>query len=282
MAADANVIAGGQRYRIRTAEERRRAFASASRHTKFVNFLRKALPVFALLVLATYFISTRLATSISIGDMNASIEGFEVKDGNLRMVNPKLEGADKKNGKYVIGADYADQDIKNPNLIKLHAIKADLAAIDGGWSRMTAVRGRFDNKTGRLVMQDKIDIATSSGVSGTLTHATLDTKNQVIRSHRPVSFVLPNGTIRANALTFYSAKHTLTFRGKVAVHMVRPKKEAETAKAAPAAQNVAPQDVAPPDVVPQNTPPPSPKAEEPGEVTLPPLPGEDGAGPSVP
>jgi lipopolysaccharide export system protein LptC len=262
MAADANVIAGGERYRIRTVEERRRAFASATRHTKFVNFLRKALPIFAVLVLATYFISTRLATSISIGDMNASIEGFEVKDGNLRMVNPKLEGADKKNGKYVIGADYADQDIKNPNLIKLHAIKADLAAIDGGWSRMTAVRGRFDNKNGRLVMQDKIDIATSSGVSGVLTHATLDTKNQVIRSHRPVSFVLPNGTIRANALTFYSTKHTLTFRGKVAVHMVRPKKEAETAKAAP---------------TPQDAPPPQ-KAEEAGEVTLPPLPGEDGAG----
>ena len=76
-------------------------------------------------------------------------------------------------------------------------------------------------------MQDKIDIATSSGVSGALTHATLDTKNQIIRSHRPVSFVLPNGTVRANALTFYSAKHTLTFRGKVAVHIVRPKKEAK-------------------------------------------------------
>jgi hypothetical protein len=126
-------------------------------------------------------------------------------------------------------------------------------------------------------MQDKIDIATSSGVSGTLTHATLDTKNQVIRSHRPVSFVLPNGTIRANALTFYSAKHTLTFRGKVAVHMVRPKKEAETAKAAPATQNAAPQDVAPQDVAPQNVAPPPQKAEEPGEVILPPLPGEDGA-----
>lgn len=270
MAADANVIAGGQRYRFRTAEERRRAFASATRHTKFVNFLRKALPAFAVLVLATYFISTRLATSISIGDMNASIEGLEVKDGNLRMVNPKLEGADKKNGKYVIGADYADQDIKNPNLIKLHGIKADLAAADGGWSRMRAVRGRFDNKTGRLVMQDKIDIATSSGVSGALTHATLDTKNQIIRSHRPVSFVLPNGTIRANALTFYSSKHTLTFRGKVAVHIVRPKKEAEAAKPTPAAL----QDV-----------PTPPEAAGPGEVTLPPLPeegGAQGAAPSVP
>jgi lipopolysaccharide export system protein LptC len=267
MAADANVIAGGQRYRIRTAEERRRAFVSATRHTKLVNFLRKALPFFAVLVLAAYFISTRLATTISIGDMNASIEGLEVKDGNLRMVNPKLEGADKKNGKYVIGADYADQDIKNPNLIKLHAIKADLAAADGGWSRMTAVRGRFDNKTGRLVMQDKIDIAASSGVSGTLTHATLDTKNQIIRSHRPVSFVLPNGTIRANAMTFYSSKHTLTFRGKVRAHIVRPNKEAEAAKPAPAA--------------PQSVPTP-PEAAAPAEVTLPPLPEERGAQTAAP
>jgi lipopolysaccharide export system protein LptC len=286
MAADAaNVMAGGQRYRIRTAEERRRAFVSATRHTKFVNFLRKALPVFALLLLATYFISTRLATNISIGDMNASIQGFEVKDGNLRMVNPKLQGADKKNGKYVIGADYADQDIKNPNLIKLHAIKADLAAVDGGWSRMTAVRGRFDNKTGRLVMQDKIDIATSTGISGVLTHATLDTKNQVIRSHRPVSFVLPNGTIKAHALTVYSAKRTLTFRGKVAVHIVRPQKEAEPVKAAPAAQTAPVPQAAPPPAPRAEEPgevalPPAPMVEEPGEVALPPLPGENGAGQS--
>lgn len=292
MAADANVIAGGGRYRVRTAEERLRAFASAERHTKRVNFLRKALPVFALLVLATYFISTRLGVGISIGDMKASVEGIEIVDGNLRMVNPKLEGADKKSGKYVIGADYADQDVKNPNLIKLHAIKADLAALDGGWSRMRATRGRFDNKTGRLVMQDKIDIATSSGITGALTHATLDTKNQIIRSHRPVSFVLPNGTVKANALTFYSAKHTLTFRGKVNVHIVRPKKEEKPANAAPAAPQNAP---APnlPEAAPAGAValpplpeagaasdmalPPLPKTGAAGEVTLPPLPGESGA-----
>lgn len=290
MAADANVVAGGQRYRVRTAEERLRAFASAARHTKRVNFLRKSLPVFALLVLASYFISTRLGVSVSIGDMEASVEGLEIVDGNLRMVNPKLEGADKKSGKYVIGADYADQDVKNPNLVKLHAIKADLADLDGGWSRMTATRGKFDNKTGRLVMQDKIDIATSSGVSGALTHATLDTKNQIIRSHRPVSFVLPNGTVRANALTLYSAKHTLTFRGKVAVHIVRPEKRTEPAKGAPAAPQNAPNppqagaagEVALPPLPEAGTTgevalPPLPETGTTGEVTLPPLPEESGA-----
>ena len=132
---------------------------------------------------------------------------------------------------------------------------------------MRATRGRFDNKTGRLVMQDKIDIATSSGISGALTHATLDTKNQIIRSHRPVSFVLPNGTVTANALTFYSAKSTLTFRGKVNVHIVRPKKEEKPANAAPAA--------------PQNVPS-VPKAGASGVQTAPPLPETGTTGVALP
>jgi lipopolysaccharide export system protein LptC len=158
------------------------------------------------------------------------------------MVNPKLQGADKKNGKYVIGAEYADQDVRNPTLIKLHAIKADLSAPDGGWSRMTAVRGAFDSKAERLVMQEKITIATSSGITGELKHASLNAKTQTLRSHRPVWFNLPNGSISAGALTFHSAESTLTFRGKVRVHMIREKK---AGKSEPAGQTQTPAAVPP-------------------------------------
>jgi lipopolysaccharide export system protein LptC len=235
MAIEANIVPGSQRYRVRTSEERERAFAKAARHSRIVVVLRKALPVLALLVLASYFVSAQL--SVNVGDLTASIDGVEVADGNLRMTNPKLKGADKKNGKYVIGADYADQDIKSPNIIKLHAIKADIAAPDGGWSRMEANRGVYNSKSERLVMQDRITIATSSGVTGELIHASLDTKNQILRSHRPVSFVLPNGTVKAQALTLQSAAHTLTFRGKVRVHIVRPPKQEKPAQAqAPSVQ----------------------------------------------
>ena len=239
MAIEANIVPGSRLYRIRTAEERVRAFTKAERHSRMVAILRKVLPVFAVLVLASYFISTRL--SVNVGDLTASIDGIEVADGNLRMTNPKLKGADKKNGHYIIGADYADQDVKNPSIIKLHAIKADIAAPDGGWSRMEAIRGVYNSKSERLVMQDRITIATSSGVTGELIRASLDTKNQVLRSHRPVSFVLPNGTVKAGALTLRSAAHTLTFRGKVRVHIVKPPKQTKPAKAeAPAAQVVPP------------------------------------------
>ena len=239
MAIEANIIPGSQRYRLRSADERVRLFTKAERHSRLVAILRKALPVFAVLVLASYFISTRL--SVNVGDLTASIDGVEVADGNLRMTNPKLKGADKKNGQYVIGADYADQDMKSPNIIKLHAIKAELSAADGGWSRMNAVRGVYDSKIERLVMQEKITLATSTGVTGELKNASLDTKNQILRSHQPVSFVLPNGTITSRALTLQSADHTLTFRGKVKVHVGRtPKDAAKAADQAPSAPALPP------------------------------------------
>ena len=241
MAVDATVASGNRHYVVRSPGEQARAFASAARHSRVVRFLRKTLPVFAVLVLASYFISAQLGMSVDIGDLSASIDGVEIADGNLRMINPKLEGADKKNGKYVIGADYADQDVRDPTMIKLHALKADLAATDGGWSRMRAIRGVFNSKTERLVMQEKITVATSSGITGELKHASLNAKTQTLRSHRPVSFVLPNGTVNASALTFNSAQSVLTFRGKVRVHILKKEKpNEESAKPAPAARAVLP------------------------------------------
>jgi lipopolysaccharide export system protein LptC len=259
MAIEANIIAGGQGYLVRSAEESVRAFARAERHTRLVHFLRKALPVLAVLVLFSYFITSRLGVSISVGDLSASIDGIQVADGNLRMTNPKLSGADKKNGKYVIGADYADQDMKDPKIIKLHAIKAELSSADGGWSRMNAVRGVFNSKSERLVMQDKITVATSSGITGELKHASLMAKTQTLRSHRPVSFTLPNGRVSAGALTFRSSDSTLTFRGKVRVHVV--KKEAVPKQAAPMA------------TAPQEAPPKEAETAEPAApLVVPPLP----------
>ena len=118
-------------------------------------------------MLAGYFISSSL--SVTVGDVTASISGVEVNNGALRMTNPKFQGTDKKNGAYVVSAEYADQDLKNPKVIRLHAIKANLSTPSGSWSRMDAVRGVFNSEADRLVMQEKITVATSSGVTGELT-----------------------------------------------------------------------------------------------------------------
>jgi lipopolysaccharide export system protein LptC len=220
---EAEFAPAGQRYRVRTPQESERAFRAAARHSRWVALLRKALPALALTVFAGYFITSRL--SVTVGGVTASVSGVEVKDGMLRMVKPTLKGVDKKQGAYVVNADYADQDMKNPKLVRLHAIKAELSTQAKGWSRLEAVRGIFDSGSERLVMQDDIRVSTSSGLAGKLTYATLDTQSQIIRSHVPVAFDLPNGSVRASAMTLNSKAKTLTFRGKVRVHIKKVGKD---------------------------------------------------------
>jgi hypothetical protein len=58
-------------------------------------------------------------------------------------------------------------------------------------------------------------------------------KTQTLRSHQPVTFVLTNGSVKANAMTLESGKHTLTFRGKVLVHLIKPQDDAKDAARKP-------------------------------------------------
>jgi len=233
MAYEANLAGAHARHRVRTATERARAMRSAKRHSVAVRLLRRVLPALALLVLGAYFFSTRM--NVHVGGIAASIDGMEIADGALRMLNPTMRGTDEKNGDYVIKADYADQDVANPNQVKLNTIKADVTnKSTGGWSRMRAVRGKFDSKKERLILKDRITLATSTGVTGELLYATLDMKNSILRSHNPVKLDTPNGTIRANAMTLYSGENKIVFRGQVAVHL-KPQK----GKAAGAAKQAA-------------------------------------------
>lgn len=251
MAYEANLAGAGGHHRVRTPEERARAFRNAARHSRLVSILRRALPALAVLVLAAYFASTRM--NVTVGDVTASIDGMEIADGALRMLNPTLKGSDKKNGDYVVRADYADQDIESPNLIKLHAIKADVTNPSGGWSKMQAVRGKFDSKAERLIMKDRITITTSSGVTGELSYATLDMASQTLRSHNPVFFKLTNGTVRANALTLRSSENTLVFRGNVAVQLGGSERTAPAIDDAPSLPPSLPQSG--PASLPQSGPP---------------------------
>ena len=81
-------------------------------------------------------------------------------------------------------------------------------------------------------MYDDIRVSTSSGVTGKLTQASLDMQGQIVRSHQPVAFDLPNGTVRARALTLHSAEKTILFRSQVHVHIIKPKTNQASANAA--------------------------------------------------
>lgn len=222
MSVEAHRGLRGSSFKLRSEAERAEAFAHAGRHSRIVRTLRRVLPIVAIVVVAAYFISSSM--SVEVGGVTASISGVHVRNGILRMTNPKLRGVDKKNGAYVISAAYADQDVKTPKIIQLHTIKAILNSASGGWSKVDAVRGTYNAETQELVLRDSIKLATSSGVTGTLTYATVDMKNQLLHSPVPVFFRMQNGTVRSDELTMRAALHELEFKGHVKVHLEHLKK----------------------------------------------------------
>jgi lipopolysaccharide export system protein LptC len=220
----------------RSDAEQELAFRAADRHTKLVRVLRRALPVCAALAAALYLVTSKM--SFSFGPLEASVERVEVREDALRMVNPKLEGFDKEKGGYSVTADYAEQSVSTPNLIRLFTIKAEMAGADKDWSRLTAKGGDFDSKAERLTLREDIVVSTSSGMSGALEIATIDMKSQTLTSERPVAFDLINGTVRADTMEMQGAKRLLNFRGRVKVHI---RKRPEGAPPPVAAASPAPQ-----------------------------------------
>jgi lipopolysaccharide transport protein LptA/LPS export ABC transporter protein LptC len=199
----------------------------ARSHSRLVSILRIALPVLSLGVLGLYFISPKL--HVSIGNMDASVASVVIDKGNLRMLNPRLEGANKEKGVYVLTAKYAEQAIASPDIIHLTEIKAEMTDAKKGWSRLSAPKGKFETKTEKLQLFGDIRAAQSTGMVAHLKQADVDLKSQIIVSKVPVTITFPNGVLDSKTMQLKIPSREAEFEGDVRVRM-EPEKKPSKAK----------------------------------------------------
>ncbi len=202
--------------------ERKNSLKRARSHSRLVSRLRIALPILAVCVGGLYFISPKL--HVSIGNMDASVASVVIEKGNLRMVNPRLEGANKKKGIYVVTAKYAEQSIADPDIIRLTEIKAEMIDAKKGWSRLSAPKGKFETKTEKLQLIGDIRVAQSTGMIAHLKQADVDMKAQIVISKVPVAITFPNGVLDALAMNLNVPNSEVVFEGDVRVHLEQEKK----------------------------------------------------------
>lgn len=207
--------------------QRSKSLDRARKHTRLVRVLRIALPVLTVAVSALYFMSPRI--ELSIGDISASVGGVVIDKGNLRMLNPKIEGVNGKQGTYTVTAKYADQVIANPDVIHLTDVKAQINNPTKGWSRLSSPKGTFNSKTEKLELIGDIRTAQSGGMTARLSQATIDMKAQIIVSNEPVDVDFINGTVRSDTMIIYTEEKRVIFRKNVRVHI---RKRSEKTKAA--------------------------------------------------
>lgn len=137
------------------AADRTRAFRAAIRHSALVRFLRFALPVGALGVCALYALPGEIKIAVKGGEATAQVD---LSREGLKMINPRLKGVHDKHGTYDVRAEYATQNVRNPELIALNKITADLLSKEGQKTTMTAPSGLYHSKKEELTFDNGVII----------------------------------------------------------------------------------------------------------------------------
>lgn len=206
-----------------TEEARAREFRRAYRHSRLVRVLRIALPVTAVALFATYGLSMRMTiTDDGGGALTVSIPTLIGED--LTMNNPQYEGFNKDGSRYIVRSETARQDIRQTGPIRLEAIHARLLQADKSETVVKARQGSFEVKSGVLQVFDGIDIASQTGMTATLTTATIRTKESVVVSDEPVLITMPTGQLRGNRMQLDQKSRKVAFTDGVSARLVPEQK----------------------------------------------------------
>lgn len=208
-----------------SAEDRVRAFRIAIRHSSRVRMLRIFLPLVAVGLTGLYFIPTRIVVQTKLGE--ASFKTVKSTSEGSVMQEPRIKGVHEKHGKYDIRMKNATRSEKQPDLIKLNTINAELLAKDGKKTTLKAPSGVFHNKREELTFDNGAVIGGDAGFSGKLKSATASMADHVLISAEPVELAFHGNTVRAEGMTYYTSEARAVFTGNVRVHLERAPTEAE-------------------------------------------------------
>jgi lipopolysaccharide export system protein LptC len=201
-------------------QETGKAFRAAARHSSRVRFLRIALPVSIVLMLAvifglTFFNPFRILAKLPLDPGKVVISGTTVT-----MASPKVAGFTRDQRAYDLTARAASQDLLKPNLLTLQDLRAKVELQDKAQVEMTAAAGVYDRSTEKLTLSDKILLTSSTGYEAKLTQAEIDTKSGNIASQNPIEVKLLNGTLNANGLSVDDKGDVVRFDGGVSMTLM--------------------------------------------------------------
>ena len=199
-----------------------RVFRAAARHSRFVRFLRRAIPVAivtvgTVIVVAAFFNPFRLIAAFPIDPGKLSLSGTKIV-----MELPRLHGFTNNSRPYEVTARAAAQDVAKPDLLELKEISGHLDMSDGQRVALTAIDGLYDTKGELLKLNDHIQLNSTTGYEARLSEATVNMSTGYVVSESPVDVKLINGTLTANRLEIIHNGELVRFDGGVELVLNNP------------------------------------------------------------
>lgn len=199
--------------------DRERAFAKAKRRSARVRLLRRAilasgLGAVAAMVTTAFFnpFATRLG-SLNFGAL--SVDGTKIV-----MERPKLAGFRGDGQPYLLTAERALQDIKQPTVAQLEKVSGEIGAAGGEATHLSADAGVYDSVGERMELSKHVRIE-NGRFTVLLRSARFDFKSGVYGSDEPVEVRTGDGaTIFADRASALHNGQELTFEGHVRTNIV--------------------------------------------------------------
>jgi lipopolysaccharide transport protein LptA len=173
-------------------------------------------------VLGLYFVGGPMA--ISIGDGTLGLDAISLSAENLKMSNPVYEGYTDDNGRYVVRAVSATQQLAKRDLVALQTVTAKLTDADGDTAEMAAATGEIDTKKEIVQLGGGIAVKSSDGLKAKLNTAVLYLKSKRIVSKDPVAVEMPSGTVKSERMEIFTEEKRVLFSKDVEATLVPPKK----------------------------------------------------------
>jgi lipopolysaccharide export system protein LptC len=192
-----------------------RVFRAAARHSRFVRFLRMAIPagialVALVIVGAAFFNPFKLIAAFPIDPGKISLSGTKIV-----MELPRLNGFTNDARPYELTARAAAQDFTQPDFLELKDIGARVDMKDGQRLNLSAKSGLYNTKSEILKLNDHIVLTTSGGNEAYLSEATANMSTGYMVSESPVEVKFQDGLLNANRLEVMENGDLLRFGGGV-------------------------------------------------------------------
>lgn len=214
--------AAGRTPRRQSADPRLQGYGQAVRHSSRVRFLRRVLPVLALLILLLAAFVAWLDPFRIVRDFPLDVMKLSIQGNKLVMDAPKLSGFTKDGRGYSITATAAAQDLGRTNIVELDGIKAHFALTGNGMTELTAVKGLYDAKGDIVRLTEGIVIRSTAGYEGRLQDAVIEVKRGHVITENPVDIIFNNGSIRADRMQIFDNGARAIFEGGVTMMMKLP------------------------------------------------------------
>lgn len=197
------------------ASRRRAAFKAAQRHTMLVRFLRRAIPIGAVVAVLGLIVTPFLHPLSGVSGV--SIGSVGISGGKVKMEAPRLSGYRKDNRPYEVTALEALQDIRNPTEIELSTMTARIQMQQEGWVTVNARTGLFNSQKEKLKLVDDVKVRTESGYDMRMRSADIDFKAGTVVSREPVKVLLGSTTVEGDTLDVKDNGALIVFDGRVRV-----------------------------------------------------------------